>query len=53
MHFRVVSNTTWHCHNGPQNPAWSYVDETDSGAKAKIATLLTAYALGKTVTAQT
>lgn len=28
---------------------WAYIDESDSGAKAKIATLLMAYAQGKNV----
>lgn len=50
-HFRVESNTgNWHCNNGPKSPAWSYVNETDSGAKGKISALLAAYASGKSVT---
>lgn len=50
-HFRVYSNkpSNWHCHGGPINPAWSYINESDSGAKGKIATLQLAYALGKNV----
>ena len=31
-------------------PDWGYVDENDSGSKEKIAALLTAYGLGKSVT---
>jgi len=50
-HFRVESNTgNWHCSNGPKLPAWSYVNEADSGAKGKISALLAAYASGKSVT---
>ena len=46
-YLRVFSATTTpHCTGGP---AWSYVNENDSGAKAKIASLLMAYSLGKTV----
>lgn len=55
LHFRVgYSGTTPLCSNGPTagNP-WAYLNETDSGAKGKIATLLMAYALRKTVTIET
>jgi len=57
FHFRVVANYTnpeaWHCHNGPKNPAWSYINEGDSGAKGMMSTLLMAYAAKKTVTLTT
>jgi hypothetical protein len=50
FNFRIQSNgTSWLCANGPSGNAWAYVEETDSGAKEKIATLLTAYTLGKTI----
>lgn len=51
LHFRVNSNnpSAWLCSNGPTNPSWAYINEADSGAKVKIATLMTAYSLGKTV----
>ena len=49
-HFRVESSTgNWHCNNGPKSPAWSYVNEPDSGAKGKMSALLAAYASGKSV----
>ena len=52
FNFRVYSDSNaWLCQNGPYgaNDYWAYVEESDSGAKEKIATLLTAYALGKRV----
>lgn len=53
-HFRLQSNgSSWLCLNGETNPPWAYINEADSGAKGKIATLLTAYSLGKTVTVVT
>lgn len=49
-HFRIYSSTpSWHCSGGPANPAWSFINEDDSGAEAKIKTLQLAYAMGKTV----
>ena len=54
FHFRVVANyadpNAWHCHNGPKNPAWSYINEGDPGSKGMMSALLTAYAAQKTVT---
>ncbi|WP_283131155.1 hypothetical protein [Enterovibrio norvegicus] len=31
FHFRVVSDNpgAWHCHNGPKEPAWSFINEAD------------------------
>lgn len=55
LHFRVISNnpSAWLCSNGPINTSWAYINEADSGAKVKIATLMSAYALGKTITLAT
>ncbi|MBT8438200.1 MAG: hypothetical protein KJO91_00630 [Gammaproteobacteria bacterium] len=54
FHFRVMADyvdpNAWHCHNGPKNPAWSYINESDPGAKGMMSALLTAYAANKTVT---
>ncbi|CAH6910417.1 conserved exported hypothetical protein [Vibrio chagasii] len=52
FHFRVISERpdSWHCHNGPLNPAWSYINNSDPGSKAMMSALLTAYAANKTVT---
>lgn len=54
-HFRVISNNpgAWLCSNGPTNEAWAYINEDDSGAKGKMAALLLAYSMGKTVTLTT
>ena len=52
FHFRVLRNTTdgtWLCNNGPKNPAWAYINESDSGSKGKMSALLAAYAAKKTV----
>jgi hypothetical protein len=51
MHCRVLSDTPTIplCTGGPTNAAWAYINESDSGAKGKIAGLMTAYALGKSV----
>ena len=51
FHFRVISDSPdkWHCHNGPTDEAWSYINENDNGAKGKMAILMMAFALGKTV----
>ena len=49
-HFRVYSDGNWHCFNGPTNPAWSYLNEADSGAKTKILQLMTAHRDGNEVT---
>lgn len=50
-HFRIYSSTpSWHCSGGPTvGGAWSFINEDDSGAEAKIKTLQLAYAMGKTV----
>jgi hypothetical protein len=55
FHFRIYSDNpgSWLCSNGPRNPSWGYINEADSGAKGKIAALLEAYAMGKTITATT
>jgi hypothetical protein len=58
LHFRVISHAPNIplCTGGPPNgidpgmEAFAYVNESDSGAKGKMATLMTAYALGKYVT---
>lgn len=47
MYFRVFGPISTQCPS-PQN-TWAYINESDSGAKGKIATILTAYALGKDV----
>ncbi|XKY24171.1 hypothetical protein HKW97_17825 [Pseudomonas luteola] len=52
FHFRVAQKATddgWHCHGGPKNPAWSYINENDPGSKGMMAALLSAYAADKTV----
>jgi hypothetical protein len=46
MYFRVIGPVSTQC---PDHSNWAYINESDSGAKGKIATLLTAYALGKNV----
>ncbi|PID52785.1 MAG: hypothetical protein CR972_00005 [Candidatus Moraniibacteriota bacterium] len=49
-HFRIFSDSpNWHCYGGPQGEAWSYIDETDSGAIEKMNMLKLAYAMDKTV----
>jgi len=55
MHFRVMSDQgpQWHCHGGPQAPAWSYINRADDGAETKIATLMTAYSLNHPVSLTT
>lgn len=49
-HYRIVDESgTAHCTGGPTNPAWSYINVSDSGSKGKISAILLAYAQGKTV----
>ena len=49
-HFRIYSDLTgWHCSGGPQGSAWSFINETDSGAVEKMNVLKMAYITGKTV----
>ncbi|OEE67901.1 hypothetical protein A1OO_19380 [Enterovibrio norvegicus FF-33] len=52
FHFRVISDNpeAWHCHNGPKNPAWSFVNEAAPGSKGMMSALLAAYVSNKTVT---
>ena len=47
MYFRVFGPVSTQCPS-PQN-TWAYINELDSGAKGKIATLLMAHASGKDV----
>ncbi|WP_325892215.1 hypothetical protein [Grimontia sp. NTOU-MAR1] len=51
FHFRVISDNpdAWHCHNGPKNPSWSYINEADPGSKGMMSALLAAYVSNKTV----
>ncbi|QMV16525.1 hypothetical protein [Vibrio spartinae] len=51
FHFRVISNNpgAWHCHNGPKNPSWSYINENDPGSKGMMSALMAAYVAKKTV----
>lgn len=55
FHFRVYTSSPiqWFCSNGPSNPAWAYIEKSDSGAETKIQTLMLAYALGKRVVLHT
>jgi hypothetical protein len=50
-HFRIWSMTPNAplCTGGPTNPSWAYINEADSGAKGKIASLTIAYVMGKKV----
>ncbi len=52
FHFRVIAEAlpdTWLCNNGPKNPAWAFINESDPGSKGMMSALLTAYASKKTV----
>lgn len=53
-HFRVTGSytgSTWFCNNASSSGpgAWAYLEENDSGAKGKMAMLMTAFMAGKTV----
>lgn len=47
FHFRVYGMATMS--NCPNATSWAYLNEADDGEKGKMATLLTAYAMGKQV----
>lgn len=47
FHFRVYGMAT--ISNCPNATTWAYINEADDGEKGKMATLLTAYAMGKQV----
>ena len=50
FHFRVKTSANVPlCAGGPSTPGWAYINEADPGSRTMIASLLSAFAAGKTV----